>query len=217
MKKNPNLWKYIVAAVAGVAVIGIVVVGATGSYLEGRAFKVRTTDVGLKTAAPQVAVQTQPKVEESKLPAPPPNPPEDSVGGIQAVDVPDIPQFERCLSECELTIQINALQDQITNLEVLIAQLEQRAQSNESNIARALTAIGGFQYTSTMSRIDSLEQRSNSFEYSIGNLVTAIGGFQYTSTINALWSGIYSIGNALTAHTTAHNQGGYAPIYGVDY
>jgi len=192
MKKKSNLWKYIAAAVGGVAVIAIVVFGATGDYFQGRFFTIKSPQqiTDLKTVAP-VPVES---VEVEKL--------------SPDLNLPD-EILKRCYTECELTTKHNALVTEVRNINftATINALESRIRTLENTLAN-----GNF-----TSQINDLDNRVNGLQSLISMVQTQIGGFQYTSTINGIWSGIFSIGNALTNHTSAHNAGGYPPIYGVDY
>jgi hypothetical protein len=203
MAKKSNLWKYIAAAVGGVAVIVIVVVGTTGDYFQGRSFSIKAPEEisKLRTVAPDKSV-------EAPLP-PPPSPTDARVADerMEPMEIPRLP--ERCYTECELTNRYNSLVTEVRNINftATINDLEARIRTLENTLSN-----GNF-----TSSINQLKGEVNVLQNIVNIIRTQIGGFEYTSTINSLWSGIYSVGNALTNHTSAHNQGDYPPIYGVDY
>ncbi len=210
MSKKSNLWKYIAAAIGGVAVIAIVIIGTTGDYFQGRSFSVKAPEQisDLRTVAPQKSVDKQ-----LPLPPPPNNNVDTKIADESLTDhniperLEDMP--ERCYTECELTQRHKSLVKEVRNINftATINDLEARIRTLENTLSN-----GNF-----TSSINQLKDDVSGLRGLVNLIQTQIGGFEYTQTMNALWQNIFSLGNALSNHTTAHNEGGYPPIYGVDY
>jgi hypothetical protein len=191
--------------VGGIAVIAIVVVGATGGYLQGRSVAVKSKDLsGLREAAVKdLAVR-----KEIPSPLPNPGPVLESESLVPDINIPES-VITRCFSECELTTRHNALVEEVRNINFTATI---NALENRIILLENILSNGNF-----TDQINDLDNRVTGLAGLVNMIQTQIGAFEYTPTINSLWSHIFGLGNALSNHTTAHNDGGYPPIYGVDY